>query len=124
MGKMGSRRVLYAEDEFTNRKVIQLRLEKEGVECELAKDGVEALEKYHAGTFDMVILDYYMPSMNGDQVALEIRKVDSKIPIIAITSDDAGAEYLQSCGVNEIIIKPLHGNSTISRILDYLRDVE
>ena len=121
---MESKRVLYAEDEYTNRKLIQIHLEKEGVECVLARDGTEALEKYRDGHFDMVILDYYMPSMNGDQVVIAIRKEDSKIPILMITSDDGEIDYLQSCGANEIIIKPLRGYSPIRRILDYLRDEE
>ena len=118
----GPKKVLYAEDEYTNRKLIQIHLEKEGIDCVLASDGHEALIKFEDGHFDMVILDYYMPEMNGDQVAIAIRHENREIPIIVITSDDRETEYLRSCGVNEIIIKPLQGYEPIRKILDYLRD--
>jgi CheY-like chemotaxis protein len=121
---MRPKRVLYAEDEYTNRKLIQIRLEREGIECVLAEDGNEALELYRKGRFDMVILDYYMPTMNGDQVTLAIRKEDPDIPILVITSDDGEINYLQSCGANEIIVKPLQGTGPIRKILNYLREEE
>lgn len=119
---MGTKRVLYAEDELTNRKLIQIRLQEEGIECDTVEDGDEALKLFTSGGYDLVILDNYMPIKNGDEVAKEIRKVNPSIPIIGITSDDGSAGYLRSCGFNEVIIKPLKGYASIVRILNYLRE--
>ena len=119
---MSAKRVLYAEDELTNRKLIQIRLKSEGIECDVAEDGQEALRLYRENTYDMVILDHYMPRMNGDNVAKEIRRENTSIPIIGITSDDESTEYLRFCGFNEVIVKPLKGYASIVRILNYLRD--
>ncbi len=119
---MSKKHVLYAEDELTNRKLVQIRLKNEGVECDLAEDGQAALRLYHENTYDMVILDHYMPRMNGDKVAKEIRREDTSIPIIGITSDDESVEYLRMCGFNEVIVKPLDGYASIVRILNNLRD--
>ncbi len=119
---MKKKRVLYAEDELTNRKLIQIRLKGEGIECDEAEDGDEALRMFRESTYDMVILDHYMPKKNGDEVAKEIRKENDSIPIIAITSDDQSKDYLRMCGFNEVIIKPLKGYASIVRILNYLRE--
>jgi len=128
---MGTKRVLYAEDELTNRRLIQIRLQEEGIECDTAADGSEALKLFSStvydmvildNLYDMVILDNYMPVKNGDEVAKEIRKVNPSIPIIGITSDDGSAGYLRSCGFNEVIVKPLKGYASIVRILNYLRE--
>ncbi len=119
---MSKKRVLYAEDELTNRKLIQIRLKDEGIDCDVAENGHDALKLYREHTYDMVILDHYMPRMNGDKVAKEIRSENTTIPIIGITSDDESAEYLRICGFNDVIVKPLQGYASIVRILKYLRD--
>ena len=119
---MTPKRVLYAEDELTNRKLIQIRLQEEGIKCDTAENGKEALELFSNAVYDMVILDHYMPIKNGDQVAREIRKDNPSIPIIGITSDDESAGYLRTCGFNEVIVKPLKGYASILRILNYLRE--
>ncbi len=119
---MGKKRVLYAEDEFTNRKLIEIRLKDEGIECDLAANGEEALELFRNGSYDLVILDHYMPLINGAKVAEEIRKNSTEIPILGITSDDEDIEKLISHGFNEVIIKPLRGYGAIRRILNYLQE--
>lgn len=116
------KRVLYAEDEFTNRKIIEIRLRSEGIDCDLAEDGREALELFRRNHYDLVILDNYMPNLNGEEVARAIRLENSSIPIIAITSDDEESSSLRSAGFDEILIKPLHGPAYMQRILKHLQD--
>ncbi|MBN1648904.1 MAG: response regulator [Spirochaetales bacterium] len=115
------KRVLYAEDEFTNRKLLQIKLKTLGVQCDLAQDGMEAYEMYEQHDYSLIILDQYMPGMNGDEVAKKIRKKNVSIPLIAITSDDREVDTLKSAGFNEIFIKPLRGNSYINIINSYLQ---
>ncbi len=117
-----AKRVLYAEDEFTNRKLIEIRLQKEGIECDLAENGRQALEMFHKQRYDLIILDNYMPELNGEEVARAIRLEDKAIPIIAITSDDAELSVLKSAGFDEILIKPLYGPAYMQRILKHLQD--
>jgi CheY-like chemotaxis protein len=115
------KRVLYAEDEFTNRKLLQIKLRTLGVTCDLAQDGTEAYEMFENNDYALIILDQYMPGMNGDEVAKKIREKNSSIPLIAITSDDREVENLKTSGFNEIFIKPLRGNSYINVINSYLQ---
>jgi two-component system response regulator ResD len=113
-------RVLYAEDEYTNRKLLEIQFKNVGIDCELALDGNMALQLFLQNSYDVVILDQYMPGMNGDQVAREIRKVNQEIPLIAITSDDSDLNKLKQAGFNEIFIKPLRGQNYLNIIKTYL----
>lgn len=118
MGK----RVLYAEDELTNRRLLELKLRTAGIECDLAYDGQSALELFRNNSYKVVILDQYMPGMNGDVLAREMRSVDKDITLIAITSDDGEIPTLRAAGFDEIFIKPLHGTGYIKTITRYLEN--
>jgi CheY-like chemotaxis protein len=69
----------------------------------------------------LIILDQYMPGMNGDELARKIKAVDPDIPLIAITSDDTEAGSLKKAGFSEVFIKPLRGRDYIDTIVKYLK---
>ena len=117
---MNEKRVLYAEDEFTNRKLLEIKLKNHGIACDLAQDGLKAMELFNSRQYDLVILDQYMPGMNGDQVARKIRESHPHLPLIAITSDDGEIQRLNEAGFNEVFIKPLRGQHYIDSIKNYL----
>ncbi|MDC7222798.1 MAG: response regulator [Spirochaetales bacterium] len=100
-------KILYAEDEFTNRKIMEVQCRKAGVECCLAEDGREALNFMKQEEFDVIILDQYMPGLNGDVLIKEARILGITTPLIAITSDDSMIDHLKSCGFDDVYIKPL-----------------
>ncbi len=78
-------RILVVEDEPLVREVLSVYLEEDKHHVTLAVNGREGLEKYRAGEFDLVMTDRAMPEMNGDQLALEIRKLNPKQPILLLT---------------------------------------
>jgi CheY-like chemotaxis protein len=117
---MKRRRVLYAEDEFTNRKLIEIQLKHAGVSCDTAIDGLEAVEKFKKNSYDLVLLDQYMPGLNGNEVAKIIQKSDPDMPLIAITGDEETDEIFRGGGFREVIHKPLRGKGHIDIILKYL----
>jgi CheY-like chemotaxis protein len=112
-------KVLYAEDEFTNRKLLELLLQREGVECDLAPDGIAALNMFRTNKYSVVILDHYMPGMSGADVARRIRSLDKDVPLIALTSDDSQVPDLESAGFDRVFIKPLRGGDYIGAIVSY-----
>ncbi|AHC16607.1 response regulator [Salinispira pacifica] len=114
--------ILYAEDEFTNRKLIEIQLQRANLNCDLACNGEEAWEMFQNGDYKLIILDRYMPKMNGDELARKIKQVRPDIPLIAITSDDSDVKQLREAGFSEIFIKPLHGREYITLIRQYLED--
>ena len=115
-----TKKVLYAEDEFTNRKLLEIKLKNFGISCDLAQDGLKAVELFKQNKYDLVILDQYMPGLNGDQVARKIREINPDVPLIAITSDDGEIQRLNQAGFNEVFIKPLRGQHYIDAIKSYL----
>ena len=74
--------VLYAEDDSMTVMEVQEKLEQEGFEVVVARDGNEALEKYAECHPQVIILDVEMPGRNGLEVLQLIRLNDNRTPII------------------------------------------
>ena len=112
--------LLYAEDEYTNRKIMEIQCRRFGVDCILASDGTEALEKCREGQFNLVILDQYMPGLNGDEVAKELASIRPDLSLVAITSDDACVPRLKSVGFDAVFVKPLRADDYRRLMEDHL----
>ena len=86
----GRLRILVAEDNMINQKVIAGVLAHLGHETTLSADGVEALEALEGGEFDLILMDCQMPEMDGFQTTRKIRASEQgdgrHIPIIAMTA--------------------------------------
>lgn len=107
----GRLRVLVAEDNPTNRKIIAQILEYGGFDVTIATTGTHAVEALQQAEFDVVILDKYMPGMSGMEVAmryLEMRGQDAA-PMIMLTAE-ATADAMQECkgaGMKAFLTKPI-----------------
>jgi CheY-like chemotaxis protein len=78
-------RILFADDEPAIRNVILEYLKRDGHIVEAASSGAEALSKFYAGRFDLVITDRAMPEMSGEQLAAKIKEIAAKKPIILLS---------------------------------------
>ena len=117
---MKKRKVLYAEDDLACRVLFQKLVEKAGYACDVVENGNQAWQQYHQQSYDVIVLDQFMPGMDGEAVAAKIRRASAHIPLIAITSDDSLKSYLLAKGFNEVIVKPLRGNKVIDIIEAYM----
>lgn len=81
-----SKRILLADDEPSVRAAIRLMLNLDEHAVTEASDGKEALRLFQGGEFDVVITDYAMPEMMGDELAARIRSLSPSQPIIMITA--------------------------------------
>ena len=112
IGEQGGRpRVLVAEDNPTNRKIIAQVLEHGGFEVTLATTGTQAVETLQGAEFDVVILDKYMPGMSGMEVAEQYitMRGEATAPMIMLTAE-ATAEAMQQCkaaGMQAFLTKPI-----------------
>jgi len=100
--------VLLAEDHVVNQELFAVLLRKLGCEVSVAGDGVEALEKAAAGSFDMVLMDIFMPRMDGYEAARSLRERGFSKPIIAVTASALKGER-DKCievGMNDVLVKP------------------
>lgn len=111
------RRVIVAEDNDMNREMLMELLEDEGVLCDPAEDGEEALvlfENAPPGTYDAILMDIQMPKMDGLEASKKIRSLDhrdaSRIPVVAMSAYafTEDIERGNAAGMNEYITKPIN----------------
>ena len=102
------RRILVVDDEPFVCDAVKMMLNFDGHVVETASNGKDALAMFDQGKFDVVITDFAMPAMKGDELAAAIKERSPKQPVVMIT---AYAEMLQSSGnplkgVDFVISKP------------------
>lgn len=101
--------VLVVDDEEAVRRVLADYLSGDGHAVETACDGLEALEAFKKKSFDLVITDRAMPQMNGDQLALAIKALSPKMPLVMLTGfgELMKAKGEHPKGVDFLLSKPL-----------------
>lgn len=101
-------KILVAEDNLMNRKLIEVLLGTLGCVACFAENGQEALEKYSEGGYDVILMDVQMPVMDGLEASKEIRKANPSVPIIGVTAN-VYKEDVDNCfdaGMNDFLGKP------------------
>jgi len=102
-------RILLAEDDERLRSVIALQMESMGHIVESARDGTEALQKFHESSFDLILTDLSMPRLNGIALVEAARQIIAEIPVIMLTG--FGAMLLpdgeRPPGVDILLAKPV-----------------
>ena len=115
-------RILLVDDEPLIVKGLKYSLEQDGYETESAADGEEALAKFFAGKFDLILLDVMLPKLDGTEVCQRIRE-KSNVPIIMLTAKGEdmdkilGFEY----GADDYMTKPFNILEVKARIKSILR---
>src|SRR5689334_1295264 len=74
--------LLYVDDDARRREVMQERLRQVGYRVLTAANGDEALGKFERESIELAIVDYYMPGMCGDLVAMEMKSKKPEVPVI------------------------------------------
>jgi PAS domain S-box-containing protein len=104
-------RILVAEDHPVNQKVLAHQLGEMGLQHTLAASGNQALALLESEDFDLVLMDWQMPEMDGLEATRRIRQLPTDarhIPIIALTAN-ANAGFREACleaGANDYLSKP------------------
>lgn len=113
-------KVLIVEDTEVNRLVLSSRLEKLGYDVAVAVDGGEGLAKAQAELPDIILLDMYLPVMDGGEVIQTLKQDEQTrhIPIIALTahSFSKGRDETISIGCDEYEMKPINFERLVSKI--------
>jgi two-component system response regulator AtoC len=116
-------KILVVDDEADIVEVIQDRLEAYGFTVITAGSGVEALRKLSVEKFDGVLMDVKMPEMGGIEALEEIRKRDTRTPIIIITSSSTREAAMDAIakGADDYILKPFEWHELKARIQKVLK---
>jgi two-component system NtrC family response regulator len=83
---MEKARILIAEDEKTQRELLEGFLKKEGFLVEAVANGREALQRLGQNFFDVAVIDYKMPELDGLQTLREIRRLYPDLPVLMMTA--------------------------------------
>ena len=105
---MSAKKILVVDDEPLVCEAVKMLLEFDGHEVITAGSGSEALVMFGQGPFDLVITDYTMPVMKGDELALALKARVPGQPVIMLT---AHAEMIRTAavpltGVDQLVSKP------------------
>jgi len=102
-------KILLAEDNTDNQKLITLYLSRMGLDVDIANNGLEALEKSKQQDYDLIFMDMRMPEMDGVTATSKIREHDNDTPIIALTANAMKSDQDQfySAGCNGFLSKPI-----------------
>ncbi|CAN5261450.1 ATP-binding protein [soil metagenome] len=105
-------RVLVVDDHVVNRRAIELVLQSFGIQPTLAESGERALELLHSEVFDVMLMDVYMPGMDGRDATRQLRAAEGPnrdIPVIAVTASATPKDWeaCHAAGMNAHVAKPI-----------------
>jgi len=122
-------KVLVAEDNVINQKLIRRTLEELGLEVTIANNGLEAFEKRKNGQYDLIFMDIQMPVLDGMEATMEILDYEEDeeqphVPIIALTANalKGDRERFMEVGMDEYTTKPLVRSEILSLLSQFIGD--
>ena len=110
--------ILYAEDDRDTRELVQLILLRADFRVSVTGDSTEVMQLLASDTFDALLMDNWMPTLNGIELCRLIRSLDQKLPIIfcsgAVT--DADRKAALEVGANGYLAKPFDADELITTL--------
>ena len=113
-------KILMIEGNHSVCEMMAMFFKKEGWQYEFAYDGVEAEEKFSAAPheWDVILLDLNLPKKDGMQVAADIRRISTTVPLIMLTARDSESDQVLGLeiGADDYVTKPFSPITLIARI--------
>lgn len=100
------KRILLVEDQDLVRSALRMMLELDGHHVTEASNGAEALNLFAMGDFDLIITDFEMPMMKGNELAIRIKRLAPALPILMITASERARGEVDN-PVDALLAKPL-----------------
>ena len=119
---MNDARILVADDEMAQRRLLRAYLSKEGFTVVEADNGLDALALLRAGDIDVALLDVMMPGLDGFEIVRRIR-AESTVPIILLTArgEETNRVAGLELGADDYVVKPFSAPEVVARVRTHLR---
>lgn len=116
-------RILIVEDEQRLAEIIQKQLQESGFSADVANDGFVGKRMIEQTEYDLVVLDINLPLLNGYELCKEIRRTNSKVPIIMLTALGTPENKLVGfeAGADDYVLKPFDFRELLARINVFLK---
>lgn len=117
-------RILLVEDDSSIRNTAKAFLERDGFIVDTCEDGLQGLTQFFDQSYQLVILDIMLPSMNGMEILQEIRQ-ESDVPVLMMTALDDEKNQLNAFAyqADDYITKPFYMNVLVKRVEAILRRI-
>ena len=111
-------KILLAEDDLNLGKLISMLLKKQNILTTWVKDGEEAYHKVYADGFDVLVLDWMMPKLNGVELCARLREEEYQGKIMLLTAKDTVADKVQglNAGADDYLVKPFAMEELVARL--------
>ncbi len=118
-------KILLVEDDTSLGFIISDQLKSEGYNVTLCTDGAEGFKRFNEDTFHMCIFDVMMPKKDGFSLAQDVRKIDTKIPILFLSAKSNDEDKVQGfkSGGDDYLTKPFNSEELQLRVAAMLRRV-
>jgi two-component system sensor histidine kinase/response regulator len=121
----GGRRILLAEDNVINQQVTATILRKAGYTVDIAADGAEAVSMWQQNAYDIILMDWHMPVMDGLEATRRIRQLEqapARIPVIALTANamQGHEQQVHAAGMDGYLTKPFQARQLLAAIQSFL----
>lgn len=110
--------ILIVEDDVKLANLIKQVLEQEFNQVDLSNDGEEGLEMALMGSYDLIILDFMLPVVDGLEICRTLRKARKQVPVLMLTARDAIQDRVLglNAGADDYLVKPFAFEELIARV--------
>ncbi|MEH7106740.1 response regulator transcription factor [Bacillus sp. JJ1764] len=111
-------KILVIEDNTSVCSMIEMFFAKEGIDGEFVNDGLEGYNRFKSGTWDALIVDWMLPSLDGVSICRKIREEKFTVPIIMLTAKDSESDQVLGLemGADDYVTKPFSPLTLMARI--------
>jgi len=115
--------ILIVEDEHRLAEILQKQFTESGFSADVASDGYIGKKKAEQNHYDLIILDIKLPLLNGYELCEEIRKTNTKVPIIMLTALGSYDNKLVGfdAGADDYVLKPFDFRELLARVNVFIK---
>jgi len=116
-------KILFVDDESNIRRLVGYDLKTAGYDFVLCENGKQAYETASKDVFDVIVIDWMMPLMNGIELVEQLRKDGNEAVLVMLTAKDEEENLLEAfeAGVDDYVTKPFSSRELMARIAAHLR---